>query len=46
MQIHELVYSCSKETNDAHIPKHMCPPKDHMMPLCKVGNSNKLTYVF
>lgn len=22
------------------------PPKDYMMPLCKVGNSNKLTSVF
>lgn len=40
-----MVYSCSKEHNDAHILKHTCP-RDNMMPLCEFGNNNKLAYIF
>lgn len=36
-----MVYICSKEPNDAHIPKHTCP-RDNMMPLYEVGNNSKL----
>lgn len=36
-----MVYICSKEPNDAHIPKYTCP-RDNMMPLCEVGNNSKL----
>ena len=27
--VYKFMYSCSKEPNDAHIPKHMWPQRPH-----------------